>query len=106
MARGQWPCLECSSEDTTLQFDCSRASLSFCLAVTSPSDELHFQASSASGSDTSSNDLERPLQEVLWYNIYRHSEGCLSCRLGIVEGEGENSVETWGVEILLEFRTW
>ena len=93
--RVQWPCLECSSDDTRSQFDCSIASFSSCLAVPSPSDELQCQASSVSGSDTFSN--ERLSQEVgvLYYNISRHSERCLSLRLGNVEREGKDSVEMW-----------
>ena len=47
--------------------------LSFCLAVTSPSEDLELQASGASGSDTSSDDVGRRSQEVLWYEIRRRA---------------------------------
>ena len=93
--RVQWPCLKCSSNDTRSQFDCSIASFSSCLAVPSPSAELQRQASSVNESDTFSN--ERLSQEVgvLYYNVSRHSERCLSLQLGLVEREGKDSVETW-----------
>ena len=53
--------------------------MSFFFAVTLPSKELEWQASGASGSDRSSNDCERPSQEVLRYEIRR---------LSVSEGKG------------------
>ena len=41
--------MSATSDDTRLQFDCSMANLSFCLAVISPSNKLQFQANSMCG---------------------------------------------------------
>ena len=89
---GQLQCLECSSDETRLQSDCSMVELAFCWAITSPSEELEWQTSSASGSDTASNHLRRPSQEVLRYEIRR---------LSIRERKGGENVYRRGVATLI-----